>query len=412
MWSDARQWGRDHPRVVDAAVAVVLLALGVLAVRATADALAAMGVPDPPRMTAPGWAAYVVMVGALAFRRVVPLVVVSVVAIAFVVHQFGGGLEGTVSNITLFVAIHAAGAHGRPVARDVVRGLVVVAMMGVLLWSLFHGEPAAGTSVALRRVFTLGLNVFFFGAAWAFGDLSRIRAERERQLASRTRELELERERNAARAVVEERVRIARELHDVLAHHVSVMGVQAGAARHVLHRDPARAAEPLAAIESSARSAVVELQRMLAFLRSDDDERGGDRAPQPGLGQLDRLVDDVRRAGLEVDLRVEGDVHALPDTVHLSAYRIVQESLTNVLKHAGPRTRATVWVHRGADRVEVEVVDDGRGPRDGDGTGTGSGLVGMRERVGLHGGSLEIGPRPDGGFRVRASLPLAAAAPA
>jgi signal transduction histidine kinase len=209
--------------------------------------------------------------------------------------------------------------------------------------------------------------------------------------------------------VIDERVRIARELHDVLAHHVSVMGVQAGAARRMLDRAPDRATAPLAAIEESARSAVLELQRMLSFLRRDDEAlEPFDRAPQPGLGQVARLVDDVRHAGVGVDLHTDGDLDTLPDTVHLSAYRIVQEALTNVLKHAGAPVHATVAIVRGDAAVTVEVVDDGRGPGFADQVGgTGSGLVGMRERVLLHGGEFTAGPRQGGGFHVRARLPVA-----
>ncbi len=408
-WTRLRQWGSDHPDAVDVVAAAALLCLGVLSVEVTMDVMAQMG-PDAPGPLSPwAWAAFVVLVGGLAVRRRYPLTVGLLGGIAFATFQALGGVEGTVATVAVFLAIHAAGAYGRRGARDVVRALVVLGLMGGLIWQLAHGDGyPAGSSVLLARIFSLGLNVFFCGAAWVFGDLSRIRDRREHQLATRTAELEVERERNAARAVVEERVRIARELHDVLAHHVSVMGVQAGAARHQLTRAPERAAEPLAAIEASARSAVLELQRMLAFLRSDDDPDTGDRSPQPGLGQLERLADDVRRAGVEVDLHVDADVRGLPDTIHLSAYRIVQEALTNVLKHAGQGTRATVEVTRAPHHVAVEVADDGPGPGFSDQQpGTGSGLVGMRERVALHGGAFVAGPATGGGFRVRAVLPLA-----
>lgn len=408
-WTRVRQWGGEHPDAVDVVAAAALLCLGVLSVQVTHDVVAQMGLDAPTRPSVWTWTAYVVLVGGLAVRRRYPLTVGMVGGAAFAAFQALGGIEGTVSTVAVFLAIHAAGAYGRRRARDVVRGVVVLGLMGTLVWQLANGDGfPPGTSVLLARLFSVGLNVFFFGAAWVFGDLTRIRARREEQLAARTAELEVARERNAARAVVEERVRIARELHDVLAHHVSVMGVQAGAARHQLARAPERAAEPLAAIEASARSAVLELQRMLGFLRSDDDPETGDRSPQPGLGQLQRLAEDMRRAGVGVDLQVSGDVDELPDTIHLSAYRIVQEALTNVLKHAGAGTRATVEVARVPHHVAVEVADDGPGPGFADQQpGTGSGLVGMRERVALHGGAFIAGPATGGGFRVRAVLPLA-----
>ncbi|MFN2502925.1 MAG: sensor histidine kinase, partial [Acidimicrobiales bacterium] len=208
----------------------------------------------------------------------------------------------------------------------------------------------------------------------------------------------------ARRAVFDERVRIARELHDVVAHHVSVMGLQAGGARRVMARQPGRAEEALSSIEASSRQAVAELHRLLGFLRRDAD--GEDSAPQPDLRQLDTLVADVARGGLHVDVSVEGQPRPLPPTVELSGYRIVQEALTNVVRHAGAaKARVTIRYERRA--LQLDVVDDGSGAApDAGNTGAGLGLIGMRERVGLHGGQLSVGPRPDGGFGVCASIPI------
>ena len=214
--------------------------------------------------------------------------------------------------------------------------------------------------------------------------------------------------RDARRALVDERVRIARELHDVVAHHVSVIGVQAGAARLVLDRDPDKAKETLASIETSSREAVHELHQLLGFLRQAHD--GDDRGPQPGLGQLDELVASICDAGIDVEVRVEGEPYDLLPTVDASAYRIVQEALTNTLKHAGA-LRIAVSLRYQADALELEIVDDGDGAPAPSTSGGGLGLVGMRERASLHGGRLTAGPRAAGGFEVRATLPLPGAAP-
>jgi signal transduction histidine kinase len=202
--------------------------------------------------------------------------------------------------------------------------------------------------------------------------------------------------------VVEERARIARELHDVVAHSVSVMTVQTGAVRRLLTPDQERERETLLAVERTGREALNEMRRLLGMLRATDEAEG--LAPQPSLRQLDTLVEQVREAGLPVELKVEGAPVDLPPGLDLSAYRIVQEALTNALKHAGP-ARATVAVRYGPDELELEIADDGRGAANG--TGTGGGLVGMRERAALVGGRLEAGPRNGGGYAVRARLPLA-----
>jgi signal transduction histidine kinase len=220
-------------------------------------------------------------------------------------------------------------------------------------------------------------------------------------------ELEHEREENARRAVFDERVRIARELHDVVAHHVSMMGIQAGAARVVLGRDPVLATEALAGIETSSRQAVLELHQLLGFLRQKDDP--DDLAPQPSLGQVHSLAANMSDSELTVEVSVEGEQRPLAPTVDVSAYRIVQEALTNTLKHAGA-SRADVHVRYWPDELEVEIVDDGRvngtpAPASG-----GLGLIGMRERAALHGGELTAGPAAGGGFAVRVRLPTPAGA--
>jgi signal transduction histidine kinase len=257
---------------------------------------------------------------------------------------------------------------------------------------------------ALNEIFALWINVALFCAMWALGSALGKGRRRGAELLERTVELEREREENARRAVFEERVRIARELHDVVAHHVSMMGVQAGAARVVLDRDRGKATGALAAIETSSRQAVMELHRLLGFLRQAGDR--DDLAPQPGLAQLPQLVASLSDSKLAVEVSVEGEQRPLPPTVDVSAYRIVQEALTNTLKHAGA-SRADVHLRYWPDELEVEVVDDGRdngGPGSASASG-GLGLVGMRERAALHGGQLTVGPAAGGGFAVRVRLP-------
>jgi signal transduction histidine kinase len=243
-------------------------------------------------------------------------------------------------------------------------------------------------------------------AAWLVGLTLRNRALREDALRARAALLEREREERARAAVGHERARIARELHDVVAHSISVIAVQAGAALEVLGQSPERARQPLATIEASAREALGEMRRLLGVLRTDDG--GSTLAPQPGLAELPVLVEHVRRAGLQVELRVVGSPRRVEPGIDLSAYRIVQEALTNTLKHAG-QARADVVVRYGERSLELEILDDGAARGNGDGQG--HGLVGMRERVALCGGTLDAGPSPAGGFSVRARLPLGPAPP-
>ncbi|TML36865.1 MAG: sensor histidine kinase [Actinobacteria bacterium] len=216
--------------------------------------------------------------------------------------------------------------------------------------------------------------------------------------------LEREQELRAHEAVAEERARIARELHDLVAHNVSVMVVQAGAERHALGDEQASTRDALTSIEQAGRQALAEARRLLGMLRRKGASE--DLEPQPSIDQIDLLVEQVARAGLQVKLEVEGEPGPLPAGVDLCAYRVVQEGLTNALKHAGPAQ--TEVVLRYAPRsFEVEIRDDGRGSSDLSGEGAGHGLIGMRERVTLYGGELKAGPREGGGFEIHAHLPLA-----
>jgi signal transduction histidine kinase len=249
--------------------------------------------------------------------------------------------------------------------------------------------------------------VLIIAAAWLLGHFVHNYRAYAARLEERTAELEQAREELARRAVVEERLRLARELHDVVAHAMSVIAVQSGVGAHVAGTQPQEAAKALGAIEATSRAALTELRRLLGVLRQDSEPQG-DLAPVPGLADLDGLLAEVAKAGLAVRLRVEGTPSPLPPGVDLSAYRIVQEALTNVVKHAG-LARAQVVVGYRDHEVTVEVTDDGRGVTAPTGDGparVGHGLIGMRERVAAFGGDLEAGPRPGGGFRVAARLPL------
>jgi signal transduction histidine kinase len=275
-------------------------------------------------------------------------------------------------------------------AKRAVGFAAIIAALGVVM---IVGIPDASNA-------NIALSGAFFIAAYFFGSTVRNRRLYMDQLEERATLLERESEEEAKRAVADERLRIAQELHDVVAHSMGVIAVQAGVGAHVIDDDPAEAKRSLEAIATTSRGTLVEIRRLLGVLRSD-----GDAAyqPAPGLADLDRLVADVGGAGLDVALCIDGERGDVPPGVDLTAYRIVQEALTNVLKHAGPaHTTVTVGYEPGA--LRLEIADDGRGVN-GRASQGGHGLLGMRERVGVYGGSLQAGPAPGGGFRVVARLP-------
>jgi len=243
--------------------------------------------------------------------------------------------------------------------------------------------------------------------AWVAGRSVRLRRAYLAELEERAERLERARESDRRAARAEERSRIARELHDVVAHHVSVMTVQAVAARRVLASSPDTAADALSAIEEMGRAAMVEMRNIVGVLRTDGDD-SGERAPQPGMHDLPALVEQMREAGLRTQLWIEGDGPRLPPGLDLAAYRLIQEALTNSLRHAGMDARAWVTVRHEPGALSVRVEDDGRGPvpEPANGDRPGHGLVGIRERVALYGGMLQTGPRQGGGFEVRARFPL------
>ncbi|WP_412873511.1 sensor histidine kinase [Curtobacterium poinsettiae] len=358
----------------------------------------------------------------IAFRRRFPMSVALVSAVAFAATQLLRVPEVFLVNFTLFIALYTVGAWcSDRVRSEAVRWVVIGGMFAWLFIAISFGwaspnslpndtdSPVAPyVAFSLLNIF---INVIYFGAAWYAGNRAWVSAVARHQLAERTAELAAERERSAAQAVTIERVRIARELHDVVAHHVSLMGVQAGAARRVLDRDPGQASASLGVVEENARTAVEELRRMLGTLRSDDDAAGGgttggDGPSTEGITRIAELAESARVAGHPAEYVVVGTERPVPPTVAAVAYRIVQEAVTNILKHAGPTARADVRLRYLDDSVEVEVADDGLGARAARSTsGSGLGHVGMRERVDAVDGRIEIGPRARGGYLVRAWLP-------
>ena len=333
----------------------------------------------------------------LMWRRQAPLLVLVIVLASLAIADVGYGIANDVSSsfAGILVAAYAAGAY--TTRRD---GRIAAGIMGavVLLMAAAIGEDFVGDAIFIGGILF---------AVWGAATVVRSRQELATALAARTVELEHEREENARLAVAEERARIARELHDVVAHKLSIMVVQAGAERRALRDQRPETSEVLATIEESGRSAMAEMRRLLGMLRRSDDELA--LAPQPSLSRLGDLVDEVRAAGMPVDLRIEGEPRQVAPGVDLSAYRIVQEALTNALKHAGP-ARARVTVRYGDSELDIEIADDGAGAAD-DVPAGGHGLVGMRERVALFGGDLAAGRRRGGGDAVRARLPLAGGAP-
>jgi signal transduction histidine kinase len=398
---------RRHPTAADMLMAVALAAGGIVSLYAWFEVQRQDPHFHEPATTVPVVAVLAVMLP-LALRRRLPLAAAAAVIIAFVVGRARLPISHQEQYLAIWacwLALYSAAVHGRR-TRTTTLALAVLAaaLLGEIVRELFF-DGGIFKNLPLTQGALLAYNVaVVIGLPLLLGLAVRALRERQRQLAAQATELQREREENARRAVLEERVRIARELHDVVAHHVSVMGVQAGAARRVMQRRPDKAEEMLSAIEASSRRAVAELHRLLGFLRRAD--QPDELAPQPDLAQLDELVAQASAGGLSVDLVVEGEQRALPRTLELSAYRVIQEALTNTRKHSGG-SAATVRLGYRPTTLEVEVVDDGDGRRAQLKTHTrGHGLIGIRERVALHGGHLRAGPRQEGGFAVHASFPV------
>ncbi len=307
-----------------------------------------------------------------------------------------GLYESDASGVIAFATIAVIGTLPR--SRDRLLGIAASLAGGLVLVLGVPERELDGVSRGGALAANLISITVVSAVAWIIAD--RVRATRE--LRARAARLEKERDAFAKASVADERARIARELHDVVAHSVSVMTVQAGGVRRLLGDERPRERDALAAIEETGRTALAEMRRMVGVMRAGD---GGDAqlAPQPGLGDLDRLATETRDAGLPVQIRIDGEPRPLGAGLDLSAFRIVQEGLTNARKHAGP-AHATVTVRYRPTEVELLIEDDGVGPRRNGAEG--HGLIGMGERVAVYGGHFEHGPRSGGGFRVHATLPI------
>ena len=341
-----------------------------------------------------GLALLLVQVVPLLWRRSHPSLVLLLVAAAFAARVLLGFNPG-IAGFGLLVAMYSVAAY------DVgVRRLLFLLVAGVGFIAGFVVFAVTGNP----RSFAITVPSLIFVAAWLIGDYLRTRRAYVSQLEERAARLERERDQDRRLAADEERTRIARELHDVVAHDVSVIAIQAGAARAVQSTKPEAAVQALGLIETTARETLVELNRLLGVLRSGNGATP-DRSPQPGIGQLATLVEGLRAAGLVVDARVDGEPRPLPPAVDLTAYRIVQEATTNVLKHARAR-RVDIRVHYSETVLGLDIRDDGAGDGSDPSSSSGHGLIGMRERVALFGGKFHAGRNRAGGFSVHARLPI------
>ncbi len=331
----------------------------------------------------------------LAWRRRSPLAAALVVAAAIVIDDLAAGWGSAVLSFDCsIIAAYSAGAHARQ--RPAV--LALAALLAANLVDAFGAPGNRGGDVALAVV-------VFSLVPWLVGQALRRERRRTARMHELARQLEAEREQRAREAVTAERGRIARELHDIVAHAISVIAVQADAATKLLRHDPSRAREPLDTVQATARGALAEMRQLVGLLRENEAGANAPLEPQPGVADLDRLIDDAERSGLAVKLEIDGERRSLPPSLDLAAYRIVQEGLTNVRKHAGAAD-AQVSIRYERDRLDIVVRDNGRLPTAIGGGG--HGLLGVRERVVLLGGQLEAGLASDGGFVLHARLPLTA----
>ncbi len=399
MFGRLRAWGRRHGRIVGALTVSPLVALCLSSLPYYAD-----GGNAPGRHPEPGyWAAVLLLVALfvpLWWRRERPREVFCVVALVCF-GQWAAHIEPMPANLAVLVAMYTVAARCR--LRWAVPAWLITELgvwLGLSLYGLSEFDVAVQGFLSTSA---------FVVAIWVAGIYVNTRQRYLEGLEERAERAERDRDQQVIIAKAAERARIARELHDVIAHNVSVMVVQADGAGYAIDTDPEQARTAVQAISATGRQALTEMRRLVGVLREGAERQEEEYAPQPGLAQLDALVAKVRAAGLPVELTVAGTPYDLPEGQQLAIYRIVQEALTNTLKHAGPAARAWVEVAYEAGDVRLRVTDDGRGAAAPQGI-AGHGLVGMRERVAMYGGDVSAGPRSGGGFQVIARLPVSRAA--
>lgn len=380
----------------DVVVALLILALA---------PLTSVQIADPgfggPNLRDSDWihALLIVLMGApLALRRIYPVPVFAVVLCAWMVDRTMDYPE-SMATLGPIVAFYTIGTEMSRRRSFLIGGLSALFIMFWTIYGSIKLESVTAGSIAATTIATV--------TPLLIGREMRTRRERAEELRRQVQNAERDRLESARRAVEEERARIARELHDVVAHQMTVMTIQAEGARRIADGADPRIRDALDTITATGHSALNEMRRAVGLLRESGDELSG-LTPLPRLADLGSLVDRVRAAGVPVTLSVEGEARPLTDGVELSAYRIVQESLTNTVRHGGPGVSATVELAYGDDSLDVVVVDDGRGAAAIPSNGGGNGLVGIRERVAVLGGSFEAGAKPGGGYRVHASIPYQA----
>ncbi|MGW1410019.1 sensor histidine kinase [Streptomyces sp. NPDC002403] len=388
---------RRHPTGVDTFWAVVLLGL---------SGLSTVGMGGSTRERIASVPIILGLCAVVALRRRAPEKML-LLAIAMGVAQLVTGVGPGVMNFAMLVIVFTVATVGERWASR----LALVCSLGAASLSKLRWPGEGPRTGWAEEVFIVVVLTVPFVLAWVLGDSMRTRRAYFSQLEERAARLEREREAQSKVAVAAERARIARELHDVVAHNVSVMVVQADGAAYVMDAAPDQAKQALETISSTGRQALAEMRRLLGVLRTGDAQESGEYVPQPDVDQIEDLIEQVRQTGLAVDFKIEGTPRPLPSGVELTAYRIVQEALTNTRKHGGPDAGASVRLVYFDDGLGLLVEDDGRGAahelyEDGGADGAGHGMIGMRERVGMVGGTLDAGPRPGGGFRISALLPL------
>jgi signal transduction histidine kinase len=395
--SATRRWARDGRMLVDVLVAALV---GVFAVFDVATA-SAHDVPGERPADAVAYLLVVAASASLVWRRRAPITVL--VVVTALISTFWLRDHGAYLSVLGLPALYAVAAHA-----DDRRRAWWALTLSIVVLMVAASVSLLDTADGFEYLNACSVTAFLIGAIAAgvvIRNRERIFVDTERRAAA----AEADRLAEAERAVVRERSRIAREMHDVVAHSMSVVAVQAAAGREIVHADPDRAAEVFARIEAVGRESLTELRRMLGVLRDAGDDDAS-LAPQPGIADIASAVAESSEIGVATELVIEGRQRPLAPGVELTAYRIVQEALTNVRKHGGRAASAVVRLSYETDVLVVEVADDGRGAATAlSGVGTGNGLIGMRERVEIYGGELTAGPRPGGGYAVRAVLPVTTA---